>query len=116
MKLNDLRPNEGAKKRRQRVGRGIAAGQGKSAGRGTKGEGAREGSRGRQGTHPGVRRHRARHAPRRRARVVHGAEDFVRPGRRTHIPAAFADYPEGGSRALGQGAACEAVLPARSEG
>ena len=46
MKLNDLRPNEGAKKRRQRVGRGIAAGQGKSSGRGTKGEGAREGKGG----------------------------------------------------------------------
>jgi large subunit ribosomal protein L15 len=46
MKLNDLRPNEGAKKRRNRVGRGIAAGQGKSSGRGTKGEGAREGKGG----------------------------------------------------------------------
>jgi large subunit ribosomal protein L15 len=46
MKLNDLKPNEGAKKRRQRVGRGIAAGQGKSSGRGTKGEGAREGKGG----------------------------------------------------------------------
>jgi large subunit ribosomal protein L15 len=46
MKLNELRPNEGAKKKRQRVGRGIAAGQGKSSGRGTKGEGAREGKGG----------------------------------------------------------------------
>jgi len=46
MKLNDLQPNKGAKKRRQRVGRGIAAGQGKSSGRGTKGEGAREGKGG----------------------------------------------------------------------
>src|SRR4030067_965021 len=43
MKLNDLKPNEGAKKDRQRVGRGIAAGQGKTAGRGTKGQGARAG-------------------------------------------------------------------------
>jgi len=43
MKLNDLRPNEGAKKSRKRVGRGIAAGQGKTAGRGTKGQGARSG-------------------------------------------------------------------------
>ena len=43
MKLNDLRPNEGAKKKRKRVGRGIAAGQGKTAGRGTKGQGARSG-------------------------------------------------------------------------
>lgn len=46
MKLNDLKPNVGAKKKRQRVGRGIAAGQGKSSGRGTKGEGAREGKGG----------------------------------------------------------------------
>lgn len=43
MKLNDLTPAEGAKKKRRRVGRGIAAGQGKSAGRGTKGQGARSG-------------------------------------------------------------------------
>lgn len=43
MKLHDLRPDEGAKKRRTRVGRGIAAGKGKTAGRGTKGQGARAG-------------------------------------------------------------------------
>ncbi len=43
MKLHDLRPNEGSKKQRKRVGRGIAAGQGKTAGRGTKGQGARSG-------------------------------------------------------------------------
>jgi len=43
MKLNDLKPNEGSKKNRKRVGRGIAAGQGKTAGRGTKGQGARSG-------------------------------------------------------------------------
>ena len=43
MKLHDLRPNKGAKKKRKRVGRGIAAGQGKTAGRGTKGQGARSG-------------------------------------------------------------------------
>lgn len=43
MKLNDLGPNEGAKKSRKRVGRGISAGQGKTAGRGTKGQGARSG-------------------------------------------------------------------------
>jgi len=41
MKLHDLAPNEGHKKKKKRVGRGIAAGQGKTAGRGTKGEGAR---------------------------------------------------------------------------
>ena len=43
MKLHDLKPQEGSKKDRKRVGRGTAAGQGKTAGRGTKGQGARSG-------------------------------------------------------------------------
>jgi large subunit ribosomal protein L15 len=43
MKLHDLKPNEGSKKSRKRVGRGMAAGQGKTAGRGMKGQGARAG-------------------------------------------------------------------------
>lgn len=43
MKLHDLRPRSGAKKKRKRVGRGIAAGQGKTAGRGMKGQKARSG-------------------------------------------------------------------------
>ena len=43
MKLHDLKPQEGSKKNRKRVGRGISAGQGKTAGRGTKGQGARPG-------------------------------------------------------------------------
>lgn len=43
MKLHDLKPQEGSKKDRKRVGRGTAAGQGKTAGRGTKGQGARAG-------------------------------------------------------------------------
>ena len=43
MKLHELRPAEGSKKRRKRVGRGIAAGQGKTAGRGMKGQKARSG-------------------------------------------------------------------------
>ena len=43
MKLHDLRPAEGSKKKNKRVGRGIAAGQGKTAGRGTKGQRARTG-------------------------------------------------------------------------
>ena len=43
MKLHDLKPNQGSKKDRKRVGRGIAAGQGKTAGRGTKGQGSRRG-------------------------------------------------------------------------
>ncbi len=43
MKLHDLKPSEGSKKDRRRVGRGISAGQGKTAGRGTKGQLARSG-------------------------------------------------------------------------
>lgn len=43
MKLHDLQPQEGAKKKRNRVGRGISAGQGRTAGRGQKGQGARSG-------------------------------------------------------------------------
>jgi len=43
VKLHDLKPIEGAVKKRKRVGRGIAAGQGKTAGRGTKGQKARSG-------------------------------------------------------------------------
>jgi len=43
MKLHELRPPEGAKRRRKRRCRGIAAGQGKTGGFGTKGAGARSG-------------------------------------------------------------------------
>lgn len=42
MKFHELQA--GKRKRSNRVGRGIAAGQGKTAGRGTKGQGARAGS------------------------------------------------------------------------
>jgi large subunit ribosomal protein L15 len=45
MKLHHLRPGDGAKRPRRRVGRGRAAGQGKTAGRGTKGYLARHNSR-----------------------------------------------------------------------
>ena len=44
MKLHDLKPAPGSKKRRIRVGRGIAAGRGKTAGRGTKGQKSRSGA------------------------------------------------------------------------
>jgi len=43
MKLHDLKPNQGAKKNRKRVGRGYGSGYGKTAGRGTKGQNARTG-------------------------------------------------------------------------
>src|ERR671924_2315188 len=41
MKLHHLKPAEGAKKERTRVGRGRAGTRGKTAGRGTKGDNAR---------------------------------------------------------------------------
>ena len=43
MRLHDLRPADGSRTPRTRVGRGIAAGKGKTAGRGTKGQKARAG-------------------------------------------------------------------------
>jgi len=43
MKLHDLQPQEGSRKRRKRVGQGIAAGQARTAGRGQKGQKARSG-------------------------------------------------------------------------
>lgn len=43
MKLHDLQPAPGAKKRRMRKARGIAAGKGKTAGRGMNGQNSRAG-------------------------------------------------------------------------
>lgn len=43
MKLHDLQPNPGSKKKSKRAGRGISAGQGKTAGKGTKGQAVRAG-------------------------------------------------------------------------
>ena len=43
MKLNELRDNDGSRKGRMRVGRGIGSGKGKTAGRGQKGAKARSG-------------------------------------------------------------------------
>ena len=43
MKLNDLRDNEGSRKGKMRVGRGIGSGKGKTAGRGQKGQTSRSG-------------------------------------------------------------------------
>lgn len=43
MKLHDLKPQEGSRKKRKRVGQGIAAGQGRTAGRGQKGQNSRSG-------------------------------------------------------------------------
>lgn len=43
MKLHELKPAEGSRKKRNRVGRGTGSGNGKTAGRGHKGQGARSG-------------------------------------------------------------------------
>jgi len=43
MKLHDLKPAEGSRKGRKRLGRGIGSGQGKTAGKGHKGQNARSG-------------------------------------------------------------------------
>jgi len=43
MKLHELKADKGARRKRTRVGRGIAAGKGRYAGRGIKGTGARTG-------------------------------------------------------------------------
>lgn len=44
MKLSDISPKKGSKKRRRRVGRGIAAGQGASCGFGMRGQKSRSGT------------------------------------------------------------------------
>lgn len=49
MRLNDVKPQKGSRKRFQRVGRGIAAGQGASAGAGMRGQKSRSGSSTRPG-------------------------------------------------------------------
>jgi large subunit ribosomal protein L15 len=43
MKLNEIRDNQGAHKKRMRVGRGPGSGKGKTAGRGVKGQKSRSG-------------------------------------------------------------------------
>src|SRR5256714_2666258 len=43
MRLNTIKPAEGSKKARRRVGRGIGSGLGKTAGRGHKGQKSRAG-------------------------------------------------------------------------
>jgi large subunit ribosomal protein L15 len=43
MKLHDLKPNQGSKKGRKRVGRGTGSGMGKTSGRGMNGQNSRAG-------------------------------------------------------------------------
>lgn len=45
MKLNNLKPNDGSRKEKHRVGRGHAAGKGKQAGKGQSGQNKRHGHR-----------------------------------------------------------------------
>lgn len=49
MKLHELKPAEGSRKNRKRVGRGTSSGVGKTAGRGQKGQLARSGGKTRIG-------------------------------------------------------------------
>ena len=49
MKLHELSPAEGAKKKRKRIGRGTGSGHGKTAGKGNKGQKARAGGSSRPG-------------------------------------------------------------------
>lgn len=49
MKLSELKPADGARKNRKRVGRGESSGQGKTSGKGAKGQNARSGG----GVRPG---------------------------------------------------------------
>ena len=43
MRLHELKPAEGSRRKRKRVGRGMASGWGKTSGRGHKGQGQRSG-------------------------------------------------------------------------
>ncbi|MDD6259438.1 MAG: 50S ribosomal protein L15 [Erysipelotrichaceae bacterium] len=43
MKLNELKPNEGARFTRKRIGRGLGSGTGKTSGKGQKGQNSRSG-------------------------------------------------------------------------
>ncbi|OWY67966.1 50S ribosomal protein L15 [cyanobacterium TDX16] len=49
MRLTDVKPQKGSKKRARRLGRGVSAGQGASAGKGMRGQNSRSGG----GTRPG---------------------------------------------------------------
>lgn len=56
MKLHELKPAEGSRQVRNRVGRGIGSGNGKTAGKGHKGQNARSGGSVRPGFE-GVKTH-----------------------------------------------------------
>ena len=63
MELNSIKPAQGAKHARRRVGRGIGSGLGKTAGRGHKGQKSRAGGYHKVGFEGGqmpLQRHRSR--------------------------------------------------------
>ena len=64
MELHNLKPPEGSKKSRRRVGRGPGSGRGKTSGRGHKGEG-QHASRGKRRGHEGGQMPLARRVPKR---------------------------------------------------
>jgi large subunit ribosomal protein L15 len=73
MKLDELRPAPGAKKRRKRVGRGPSSGHGKTATRGHKGHKARSGG-GKTGGFEGGQMPLYRRLPK-RGFLPHGGKD-----------------------------------------
>ncbi len=93
MKLHELKPAEGSKHGRKRVGRGRGSGYGKTAGRGTKGQNARSGG----GVRPGFE---GGQTPLWQRRPKERGEDFIDPWRVSFTPVnlkriALADFPEG---------------------
>ncbi len=73
MRLDELRPAPGAKKRRKRVGRGPGSGHGKTSGKGHKGQKARSGG-GKAGGFEGGQMPLYRRLPK-RGFVPHGGKD-----------------------------------------
>ena len=71
--LNTLKDNDGARKKRMRVGRGIGSGKGKTAGRGGKGQTARTGVRinGFEGGQTPIHRRLPKRGFNNHSRVVH---------------------------------------------
>ena len=76
MRIQDLRPNEGATKDRRRLGRGPGSGLGKTGGRGGKGQTARSGSSIRAGFEGG-QTPLYRRLPKRGFTNVHALEVFA---------------------------------------
>jgi len=76
MKLDDLRPAPGARKRRKRVGRGPGSGHGKTSGKGHKGQRARSGG-GKAGGFEGGQMPLYRRLPKRGFRPYGGKREYA---------------------------------------